>query len=144
MCQRAAHALSCERTPLPPTFNAVGGLASRRRLVPARYVAVLAQRPHPLGHVAAPDLHPSEGEVRAPGWPERSGPPEVRLRGVWAQDHPAGVRARGSRPRVLCPSRHVEAPDLAAHGEEVQRPWTPAVRPEPYTQLPRGLVRGYG
>jgi hypothetical protein len=40
-CQKIAHALSWARSPQPPAFNAVVGLASRRRLEPSGHVAVL-------------------------------------------------------------------------------------------------------
>jgi hypothetical protein len=98
-------------TPSPPTaFNAVVGLASRRRLTATRHVVELSQQPLPQWHVAAPDLLPrGEGrseplrpaqEHRPPGGPAPTrggtGPPVV----VWA---------RGDRPRAPCPCEYVEA-----------------------------------
>src|SRR6185437_9969444 len=84
-------ALLWQRTPQPPVFNAAGGLASGRRLVPVGHVAVpdpgIGDRAHrgtwrfrtpaqagsggpevgPVGHVAAPD--PGVGTC-----PRESGP----------------------------------------------------------------------
>ena len=88
-------ALLWQRTPQPPAFNAAGGLASGRRLVPVGHVAVPdpgGRQPRPQGHVAVPDPCPS--------WERRSGGRPCGTRG--------GAGPWGRRPR---PQGLARAPD---------------------------------
>jgi hypothetical protein len=121
--------------PSPPTaFNAVVGLASRRRLTATRHVAELSQQPLPQWHVAAPDLLlGGKGGPGPRGRPRSTGPQGVGL------PHVAAPNPRGDRPRAPCPCGYVEAPE---HGVRcVDR--DPSCQVQAVRPSPKGLGRGY-